>query len=123
MFVNGLTAREKYSLPKRNNLTQAIQTHLSLKQSTFFELFFHFGNLHEILNIFQKKKTLIAHVFLKLRTPKNVLKEVSKKDRFRGHFGDQHGEENKHCSNIDDTTFSIVVDHCEGNWVGKNVSY
>ena len=123
MFVNGLTAREKYSLPKRNNITQPIQTHLSLKQSTFFELFFHFGNLHEILNIFQKKKTPIADVFLKLRTPKNVLKEVSKKYRFRGHFGDQHGEENKHCSNIDDTTFSIVVDHCEGNWVGKNVSY
>ena len=29
----------------------------------------------------------------------------------------------KHCWNLDDTTFSIVIDHCEGSWVGKNLSY
>ena len=26
---------------------------------------------------------------------------------------------NKECWNLDGTTFSIVIDDCEGNWVGK----
>ena len=29
----------------------------------------------------------------------------------------------KHCWNLEDTTFSIVIDHGEGNCVGKNLSY
>ena len=29
----------------------------------------------------------------------------------------------KHCWNLEDTTFSIVIDYCEGNYVGKNLSY
>ena len=28
----------------------------------------------------------------------------------------------KHCGNLEDTTFSIVIDHCEGNCVGKSLS-
>ena len=34
----------------------------------------HFWNLHYILNIFEKKMTLIADIFVKLRTPKKVIK-------------------------------------------------
>ena len=34
--------------------------------------------------------TLVADVFWKLRTPKNVVKEVSKKSLFRGPFDKQH---------------------------------
>ena len=30
---------------------------------------------------------------------------------------------NKHCWNLNDTSFSIVIDHCEGKWIGKNLSY
>ena len=40
----------------------------------FFLFFFHFLNLNSILNIFKKMMTLIADVFLNLRTPKNVFK-------------------------------------------------
>ena len=36
--------------------------------------FMHFRNLDSILNIFKKKMTLIAEVFLKLRTLKNVVR-------------------------------------------------
>ena len=36
----------------------------------FFRVFFNFWNLHEVLNISKQKMTLIANVFLKLRTPK-----------------------------------------------------
>ena len=26
----------------------------------------------------------------------------------------------KHCCNLDDDTFTILIDHCERNWVGKS---
>ena len=39
--------------------------------------------------------TLIADVFLKVRTPKNVVKQMSKKSRFRGPFNNQHGKGNQ----------------------------
>ena len=36
--------------------------------------------------------TLIADLFPKLRTPKNVLRYMSKKSRFKGSFDRQHGK-------------------------------
>ena len=36
--------------------------------------------------------TLIAYVFPKLRTPKDVVREMSKKSRFRGPLNRQHGK-------------------------------
>ena len=50
---------------------------LSKKRKNFSEFFFfflEFRNLNSILNIFKKKMTLIADVFLNLRTPKNVVR-------------------------------------------------
>ena len=40
----------------------------------FLNFFLHFRNLDWILNIFQEKMTLIAHVFLNIRTAKNVVR-------------------------------------------------
>ena len=36
--------------------------------------------------------TLIAEVFPKLRTPKNMVRSMSKKSRFKGSFRKQHGK-------------------------------
>ena len=36
--------------------------------------------------------TLIADLFAKLRTPKNVVRYLSKKSRFKGPFDTQHGK-------------------------------
>ena len=36
--------------------------------------------------------TLIADLFPKLRTPKNVVRYMSKKSRFKGPFDRQHGK-------------------------------
>ena len=57
---------------------------LSQKRYIFSELFLHFLNLDSILKIYEKKMNLIADVFLNLRTPKNVVRSISKKSRFRG---------------------------------------
>ena len=46
---------------------------LSKKRNIFSQFFLHFRNLDSILNIFKKKMTLIADVFLNLRTPKNAV--------------------------------------------------
>ena len=58
----------------------------------FLNFFLHFQNLHEILNICEKKMTFIADLFAKLRTPKNVVKYMSKKSRFKGPLDWQHGK-------------------------------
>ena len=44
------------------------------------------------MHIFKKKITLIAEVFPKLRTRKNLVRSMSKKSRFKGSFGKQHGK-------------------------------
>ena len=60
-----------------------IQLHLPQKQNIFSEFFSAF--LKSALNFehFQKKMTLIAYVFSKLTTTKNVLRQMSKSSRFR----------------------------------------
>ena len=44
------------------------------------------------MNIFKKKMTLMAAVFSKLRTSNNLVTWMSKKSRFKGFFGKQHGK-------------------------------
>ena len=68
---------------------------LSGKQKHFLNFFLHFSNLVHILNIFKKNMTLIAEVFPKLGTPKNMVTSMSKKSRFKGSFGKQHGKRAK----------------------------
>ena len=58
----------------------------------FLNYFLRFRNLHEILNICKKKMTFIADLFAKLRTPKKVVRYLSKKSRFKGTFARQHGK-------------------------------
>ena len=75
LFVNTLTANDKYSPLNRQNLTQRIQILLCEKQETvphfFFFVVFKF-RLH--VELFQNKMTLIADVFPKLGTPKKVVR-------------------------------------------------
>ena len=78
LFVNTLTADDKFSLLNRGRLLQHVRMQLSqnLKNFTefFFFFFFNFPNLYSILNILKKKVTLIADVFLNLRALNNVVR-------------------------------------------------
>ena len=74
LFVNTLTADDKYSLLNRDNLMQPIQMHLSQKQKSFSELFCKFFKSRSNFEHFLKKMTLIAYVALKLRSPKDVVR-------------------------------------------------
>ena len=58
-----------------------IQMHLSQKQKIFSQFFSAFFKSALNFEHFQKKMTLIAYVFPKLTTTKNVLREMSKSSR------------------------------------------
>ena len=51
---------------------------------------FHFRNLHQILNILREKMIVIATLFGKLQTVKDLFRPLSKKHRFRKPFDSQH---------------------------------
>ena len=55
MFVNTLTADDKYSLLNRDNLTQPIWTELSKKQTAFSQLLLAFSKSTLNFEHFQKK--------------------------------------------------------------------
>ena len=59
----------------------------------FHNYFLHFRNLHEILNICNKKMSFIADLFAKLRTPKNVVRYMSQESRSKGPFDRQLGKQ------------------------------
>ena len=73
-FLNTLTADDRYSIISKNKLMQTIQMHLSRKPKIFSELFCAFFEFVLNFEYFQKKMTLIAYIFPKLPTTKEVLR-------------------------------------------------
>ena len=69
-----MTTGENYSIVTRTNWMQNIQMHLSQKQNVFSQFFSAFFVSALNLQHFQKKMTLIAYVFPKLPTTKDVLR-------------------------------------------------
>ena len=55
LFVNTLTADDKYSLLNTDNLGQPIRTQLSQKQKPFYQLLLAFSKSALNLKYFQKK--------------------------------------------------------------------
>ena len=91
VFVNTLIAHEKYPVQDCKNLHLPIQMQLSEKQKNFFLNFlFHLRNLHQILSIFKTRMIVIANVFRKLQTVKNLVRTLSKERCCRTHFDSQH---------------------------------
>ena len=71
---------------------QTIQMHLSRKQKSFSEFSHAFFESALSLEHFKKKMTLIAYVFPKLPTTKNVLRQMSKSSLFREPVDRRHGK-------------------------------
>ena len=68
---------------------------LYLRKKTFSRVSFAFFKSILNLEYFQKKMTLIADVFPKLRTPKSVIRQLPKKFCFGGPFDEGHGKRAK----------------------------
>ena len=122
LLANTLAADEKYPVLNRDNLTIPIQMQLSQKQKTFSQFFAAF--LKSSLNFkhFEKKMTLIAFVFWKLLTPKTWLDKCLKSPVSEDPSTSNMADVPKHCWNLHHTIFIIFIDHCQVNWVGKNLS-
>ena len=59
----------------------------------FLNFLFHLWNVHQILKIFEKEMIVIANVFPKLKTAKDLVKKLSRKRCFRTSFDSEviHG--------------------------------
>ena len=73
-FLNTFTANDKYSLNSKDKLMKTIQMLWSQKQNIFSEFSSAFFKSALNFEHFQKKTTLIAYVFPKLPTTKDVLR-------------------------------------------------
>ena len=60
------------------------------KKKHFLEFLFHLRNLHQILNIFQKKKIVIANVFPKLAIVQALVTPLNIQRRLQTSFDSQH---------------------------------
>ena len=72
--LNTLTANDKYSLISKDKWMQRILMHLSQERKFFAEFFLLFFESSLNIQHFQKKMTLIAYVFPKLTTTKDVFR-------------------------------------------------
>ena len=72
LFVNTLTADDKYSFHKRDNLRQANQMQSS-NQKKHCQLFAAFLKSKSNFQIFFKNMSLTAYLFPKLETTKDVV--------------------------------------------------
>ena len=71
---------------------------------------------------FQKNMTLITDVFRKLRTPKNMVRSMPKKSRFRVSVKSNMVKAPKHCSHLKESPFTTFIDQWEVNCPTKEVS-
>ena len=91
-FPNTWTADYKYPVTDCENLPFPMQIQLSSKQKTFPGFFFNWWNIHQILNIFQKKKIVLPNVFPKLATVQDFVAPLTIQCRLETSFDSQNGK-------------------------------
>ena len=74
LFVNTLTANDKYSLLNTHSLTQHNHMQISNKQKPFSQSFSAFLKARLSFEHFETKMTLTVYVFVEIRTPKDVVR-------------------------------------------------
>ena len=116
-----MSAVDKCSVPNRDNLIEPIHMQLSQKLKTFSLSFNVFSNLGQDLNIFKKRMTLIAYLFMRLRPAKNVVRYMCKSPA-----ADYTSKRNmvngfQLCLNMSEYTCGIFVAQGEDNLVAKSL--
>ena len=91
VFRKTLTANDENPVPGCENLSSPIEMQLSLKPTKIAESFVEFLESTSNFKHFEKKKIIvIATLFRKLQTVKDLVRPLSRKNRFRAPFGSQH---------------------------------
>ena len=122
LFVNTLTADDKYSLPNTEHLLQHLQIQLSQKQKSFLYLFC----ILEIYNqfwIFSKKRwSWWLMYFWSYELRKTSLDKCLKSSVWDDPLTSNIVNGLKHSWNRNASTFTIFIGHCEDNSVPKSHS-
>ena len=113
------TADYKYPVPDCENLPFPIHIQLSSKKKPFLGFLFHLWNLHQILNIFKKKKIVIANVFPKLATVQGLVTPLTIQRRLKTSFDSQHVKRFQTLVKSSWENFIIFFHHCEDEWFGN----
>ena len=113
LFVNPLTADDKYCLLNRGNLLTLFQMQLSQKRKIFSEFFFTFSKFRFNLEYFRKKRWHSRLMYFRTYGLRNRwldkgLKSLISEDSLRSNKVNG----TKHCWNLNDNTFTIFIDPC-----------
>ena len=124
LFVNILTADDMYCLLNRGNLWQDLQKQLSQKQKIFSEFFFAFSKFRFNFEDFQEKKW--PSWLMCFWT--DGLRKTCLDKRLKSPIEEDPSTSNmvnrpKHYWNLNDRSVTIFIYHCEGNSVGKTLSW
>ena len=95
MFRNTLTPNDKYHFPDCENFSAPIKTQLSSKTKTFSHFFVPFLELNQIFKFLRNNMIVIATLFRKLQTVKDLVRPLFKKHRFRNSFDNQYVRESQ----------------------------
>ena len=123
LFLNTLTANDKYSLLNRDNLLQLLQMIISHKQKTFFEFVLGFSKFTFNFECFRKKDEPHSWCIFKLMDFKNVVRSMSKRSGSEEPSTSDMVNGPKHCWNLKGTSFITFIGHYEGNLVAKSLSW
>ena len=84
---------------------------------------FHFSNLHQHFNIFKQKMIVIAKVFPKIQTVKELVRPLSKKWHFRTPFYSQHVAGSQTVEKFAWEYLYQFLNYFWVNWFGKYLPY
>ena len=121
LFVNTMSAVDKCSLPKRDNLMQPIHLKLSQKLKTFSQFFVPFSKSRLNFEHFQKKTTLIAYLFVRLWPAKNVFIYMCKSPASDYPSKRNMVNGSQLCLNLSQSACGIFIAQREGNLVAKTL--
>ena len=123
LLVNTLAADEKYLVLLGTIQRYQLRCNYLRNKKLFLSLLLPFWNVDSSLNIWYKKMTLVDFVFSKLRTLKTYsdkfLKSLVSQDLSTSSMVNVP----KYCWNLLRSTLIIFIDHQQGNWIRKNLSY
>ena len=121
-FVSTLTADDKQYLLNRDNLMNPIQMQLSQKQKTFFQFFFSIFESYIKFSTFPEKRSPSELIYSrKYRLRKTWLDKFLKSRVSENTSTDIKKNETKHCCNLNDSTFTMFINHCKGSCIGKTL--
>ena len=112
---------EKVSVSNMDNVKQPIKMQISNKQKIFSLFYSRFLKSKTNFEHFEKKITSHLIYFRSYRLQKTWLDKCLKNHVSEEPSTNKMVNGSSHCWDLHDSTFIMIIDHCERNWVGKSL--